>query len=68
MDDESPLMQPIKTAFYEAAAGHAARLQGEVDEGRMSSAEAAQHLTQIMSQPETMQAVIRASQINQVTH
>ena len=68
MDDDSPLMQPIKTAFYEAAAGYAARLQEEVDEGRMSSAEAAKHLTQIMSRPETMQAVIQASQINQVSH
>lgn len=68
MDDDSPLMKPIKEAFYERAAGYAALLQEEVNEGRMSSEQAAQHLTDVMSQPEMLQAVLDASQANQTAH
>lgn len=68
MDDENPLMRPIKAAFFERATRHAELLQHEVDQGRISTAEATQRLIETMSQPEEMEAVIAASIANQTPH
>lgn len=68
MDDDSPLLKPIKESFYERAEAHARSLQAQVEQGQLSLAEASEQLTRIMSHPEMMNAVIRGSQTNQATH
>lgn len=61
LDDDNPLIKPLKTAFFERAHVFAAHLQAEVDAGQMTSEEANRRLVAIMGQPEMLQAVIDAS-------
>jgi hypothetical protein len=68
IDDESPLIQPLKKAFYDRAYPIAARLQTEVDAGRMTSAEADRKLVEEMQQPEMLQAIQKDSMADLVAH